>query len=163
MIMPDPFDSDPWDAIDEPTPRGARTRRDARLAAREGRVTVEIPPYVQQLPEWAARWGESAPPVETVLMWSDVDGGNLAIAICVDDDQWSTTVPGVKGGAISFASLARMIANNPCAVATGWADIPTVEARPRGRAAVKDWAAQFLAPQTPAVPAAADEPPAQGH
>jgi len=150
-----------WDAIDEASPRGAMARRDARLAAREGRGTVEVPPYVVNLPEWAARWGETAPPVGTILRWTLVDSTLSHVAICTEDDTWNTTDPGVRGGALNFASLARLIANSPCSVAVDWREIPTVAARPAGDDAVKDWASQFLAPSAPA----ADEPaaPAEGH
>ena len=146
---------DPWDLIDEPSPRGARTRRDARVALKEGRVSVEVPPYATQPPEYFVRWGHSAPPVGTILVWTPVDQGATFVAICTAEDEWFTTDPGNRGGAISFPGLARMIANSPCEVAIEWRDVPTVAARPSGKDAVKDWAAQFLAPQ--AVQSSTDE------
>jgi hypothetical protein len=157
--MIDMPNDDPWDLIDEPSPRGSIARRNARQAMREGRVTVEVPPYAAvSVPEWAPRWGEGgAPPVGTVLSWTPVDQGATFVAICTADDEWFTTDPGNRGGAITFSGLARMIANSPCEVAVDWREVPTVAARPSGKDAVKDWAAQFLAPQAPAVESVVDE------
>jgi hypothetical protein len=149
---------DPWDLIDEPSPRGSIARRNARQAMREGRVTVEVPPYAAvSVPEWAPRWGEGAPPVGTVLRWTPLDGTATYVAVCTADDEWETTNPSNQGrGANSFAVVARTIANSPCSVAVDWREIPTVAARPAGDEAVKDWAAQFLAPQ-------AAQPTVEGH
>ena len=141
--MPAPLD--PWDAIDEPSQRGSLQRRAARQAAREGRVTVEVPPYVAQLPEYFARWGETAPPIGTILRWSPLDDSTSYLAVCTGDDEWQVTHPSTRGGSIRFSDVARMIANSPCAVAVDWREIPVVEARPAGDDAVKDWASQFLA------------------
>lgn len=103
-------------------------------------------------PEWAARWGEQAPPVGTVLRWTDTDGSNMRLALATGDDEWVPTDMNVVGrNPIAFVSLARVIGNSPCSVAVDWREIPTVEARPAGDAAVKDWAAQFIAPQAPGV------------
>jgi hypothetical protein len=134
-------------------------RHRAQMVAREGRVTVEVPPYAAvSVPEWAPRWGEGGPPpVGTVLSWTPVDQGATFVAICTSDDEWFTTDPGNRGGAITFSGLARMIANSPCEVVVDWREVPTVAARPSGKDAVKDWAAQFLAPQAPAVESVVDE------
>jgi hypothetical protein len=144
---------DPWDLIDEPSPRGSIARRNARQAMKEGRVTVEVPPYAAvSVPEWAPRWGEGGPPpVGTILRWTPVDSTTSHLAICTGDDIWMTTAPSNRAGEITFSSLARQIANAPCDVAVDWRAVPVVEARPAGDDAVKDWAAQFLAPQ-PAQP-----------
>lgn len=150
--MGDFLGNDRWDATDEPSPRGSRAQRDARVAMREGRVTVEVPPYMVNAPEWAARWGESAPPVGTVLRWTSVQSGELVVshvAICTADDTWQMT--GAHNSE-TFASVAHLIANSPCSVAVAWRKIPTVEARPAGDDAVKDWAAQFLAEREVATP-----------
>lgn len=136
---------DPWDLIDEPSPRGSIARRNARRAMQEGRVTVEVPPYQTQPPEYFVRWGNTAPPVGTILVWTPVDQGATFAAICTAEDEWFTTDPGNRGGAITFPGLARMIANSPCEVAVDWRDVPTIAARPAGKDAVRDWAAQFLA------------------
>jgi hypothetical protein len=124
-------------------------------------VTVEVPPYIA-IPEYHARWGESGPPpVGTVLSWSPIEQNATFVAVCTGEDEWVTTDPGNRGGAINFTGLARMIANAPCKVAVDWRPIPTVEARPAGDEAVKDWASQFIAPQASAV--AGDAPTVEGH
>jgi hypothetical protein len=146
----------PWDLIDEPTPRGSIARRNARQAMREGRVTVEVPPYAAvSVPEWAPRWGEGAPPVGTILRWTSdaFQDGLTYVAIYTGDDTWNMSG---SRDAKTFDGIARLIANSPCDVAVDWRTIPTVEARPAGDDAVKDWAAQFLAPQ-------AAQPTVAGH
>lgn len=123
----------------------------ARVVARRrtSSPALERPPY-DAAPEWAARWGEQAPPVGTVLRWTPIGSSIERIAVAIGDDEWQTTDQNMRGGTIEFVGLARMIGNSPCSVAVDWREIPTVEARPAGDAAVKDWAAQFLAPQAPA-------------
>lgn len=143
-------DREDW--INEASSMSERRSR-AQIVAREGgRVQIEIPPYVVNAPEWTARWGESAPPVGTVLRWTPVDGTMSHLAICVDDDEWRITTPTERDRAYHFPDVARMIANSPCSVAVDWREIPTVAARPAGDDAVKDWASQFLAPAQHAAP-----------
>lgn len=127
-------------------------RSRAQIVAREGRsgrVQVEIPPYVVNAPEWAARWGETAPPVGTVLRWYDTPEVEPRIAICVGDDEWCVSR---NTQLQTFPQVARGIGNSPCDMAVDWREIPTVEARPAGDDAVKDWASQFLAPAQHAAP-----------
>lgn len=139
-------------------------RNRAQIVSRKGRVTVEVPPYAAvSVPEWAPRWGEGAPPVDTVLTWTPVDDPCAYVAICVGDDEWRTSDPNGRS-TITFAQVARLIANNPCSVAVDWRDIPTVEARPRGRDAVKNWASQFLAEREVAkINGDAGTPVGEGH
>lgn len=72
------------------------------------------------------RFGSRVPPQGSVLRWRHQGTTHVAIHMGRVDGQsheWRTTA---RSDSTTWEHIASLIGNNPCAVASGWTEVPTL-------------------------------------
>lgn len=94
------------------------------------------------------RFGSRVPPVGTVLRWRHQGMTHVGLHIKPETgaSTWRTTA---REGDLTWEHVRALIGNNPCAVASGWVAVATLDAVDFGDTEVDAYVGEWIAPGRP--------------